>query len=1057
MAFAKTLLRSKLAWAAAAIVLLVGAYALFGFYAAPRIVRSQAIDYVRETYGRELAIGEVRIHPFKLQAEIKDVAIPDADGGPLLGFGRLFVDLEVSSLWERAIVLRDIALDAPRIRAVVRPDGSVNLADLAPPDDGTDEPPPALWVQSFALTQGEVDFVDQARRVPIERRFAPVAFTLKDFRTTPEGGGFTLAARSPNDEQFEWSGRFVLAPQIASQGEFKLTDLRLPGVAELLGDTLPFVVPQGQMDLAGRYDLVLGDELQLSLELPQVALTELALRAHGVDEDWVSIPALTVADVKVAMPANTVAVGGITLDGMQARVWMAPDGTLNTDQLFAGPAAVPATPAETAAPATADVAATSAPTAAPDAAGASATATTPATPATPASAASPDWTVAIGSVALRDAAVDFEDRTVTPAARFVLAPLSATIRDASLDLTQPLPLEFQAAINGSANLNGSGTLVPETTAADLAIEITGFELKDLQPYANGTTDLTIQRGTVGAKGRFAMAPAGSGKPEMSFAGNVSLAGFGSTDNTLNEDFVNFDRVELSKLEFTLAPDALSIDRVDVMKPFARVIISADGVLNAAAVFDPEGTAAAVAAAQAEAAAKAAEASRKKTRAEIRAAKAAEAEAAKARAAAPPASPLVETGMRIRIREVAIRDGTMDFSDFNVQPNFAAAVQSLGGTITGMSSDPNSRATVKLGGNVGEFSPVSIEGSVQPFAYDRHTDIALRFENISLPVFNPYSGKFAGYNIARGKLTTDLHYRIDARQLEAQHKIRIDQLEWGEATAAKDEATLPVKFATSLLKDADGVISLDIPVTGTLDDPKFRIGPIVWQIVKNILTKAVTAPFKALGALFKGAEEAQFVDFAPGQSSLDAMSAERLAALGKSLAPKPDLKLDVPIATDPETDGRALAEARFQAERAEAVATVLGGKKRARQQDAAEPLPAFDSLEPERQVEVLTALYAKLAGAPPVLPEPSVAADDELSRKERKARDLQASIDWLNAETRARATPLPTDLELLAQARAAAIQKALLTDTGLEPQRVFPARNGKVATSEGKVRLELTVR
>jgi hypothetical protein len=414
-------------------------------------------------------------------------------------------------------------------------------------------------------------------------------------------------------------------------------------------------------------------------------------------------------------------------------------------------------------------------------------------------------------------------------------------------------------------------------------------------------------------------------------------------------------------------------------------------------------------------------------------------------------------MRIRIREVAIRDGTMDFADFSVQPNFAAAVQSLGGTINGMSSDPNSRATVKLGGNVGEFSPVSIEGSVQPFAYDRYSDIGLRFENISLPLFNPYSGRFAGYNIAKGKLTTDLHYTIDARQLNAQHRIRIDQLEWGEATAAKGEATLPVKFATSLLKDADGVISLDIPVTGTLDDPKFRVGPIVWQIVKNILTKAVTAPFKALGALFKGAEEAQFVDFAPGQSSLDATTAERLAALGKSLAPKPDLKLDVPIATDAETDGRALAEARFETERTAAVAAVLGGKKRTRPEDAAAAPPAFESLEPERQLEVLTALYARLAGAPPVLPEPAAATDEDLSRKERKARELQASIDWLNTETRARATPLPTDLDQLAQARAEAIQKALLTDTGLEPQRVFPTRNGKVAMNEGKVRLELTVR
>ena len=158
-------------------------------------------------------------------------------------------------------------------------------------------------------------------------------------------------------------------------------------------------------------------------------------------------------------------------------------------------------------------------------------------------------------------------------------------------------------------------------------------------------------------------------------------------------------------------------------------------------------------------------------------------------------------------------------------------------------------------------------------------------------------------------------------------MRIDQLEWGEATAAKGEATLPVKFATSLLKDADGVITLDVPVAGTLDDPKFRIGPIIWQIIKNVLTKAVTLPFKALGSLFKGAEEAQFVEFTPGQATLDATVTERLGALGKSLVPKADLQLEIPLGSDLELDGRALAQARYEEARAAAMDTMLNGRRK----------------------------------------------------------------------------------------------------------------------------------
>ncbi|HWJ07183.1 MAG TPA: DUF748 domain-containing protein [Steroidobacteraceae bacterium] len=1038
-------MRSKWVWAVGGVVLLVGLYALLGFKLAPRLVRSQAIEYVRETYGRELAIGEVRIHPFKLQAEVRDLSLPDRDGKPMLGFQRLFVDFQVSSIWERAFVFREVAVDVPYVRTVIHADGSVNLADLAPPEDAEEEegPLPAVWIQHFALSDGIVQLLNNLRRHPVERHFEPVTFTLQDFRTTPEGGGFGLTARSRQEETFEWRGRFALEPEIASEGEFHVADLLVPGVAEFLGETLPFQLPRGHIDLDGTYAIKLGETFTLDVTLPQIKVTDTALRARGVEEDWIEVPSLVVSDTRLAMPANTVNVGALTFDSLKARLWLAADGQLNTDRLFASSgndaaAPGPASATPTAAPPTSDAA-------------------PPATAATPESTGTgPDWTLAIATVTVKSGALDFQDRTVRPTARFALTPLDVTLRGMSLDLTRPLPIEVATTINGGAKFAGSGELVPDTGALQLDVDVVGFKVKDLQPYVNGTTDLTIRAGTLAAKGRFAMGPAGTGEPELSFTGDGSLAGFRSIDNALEQDFLNFERVEVRKLSYAMAPDALSIDRVRVVKPFARVIVSSDGILNASAVFDPAGTAAAAAEAKAAAAAKTAEAARKKTRAEVRAEKKAADAAAKARAkaAAAPAPALKETGMPIRIREVTVTGGTMDFADYSVQPNFAAAIQSLGGRVSGLSSDPNSRATVDLDGNVGEFSPVNINGTVQPFAYDRYTDIGLKFQNISLPVFNPYSGKFAGYNIAKGKLTTDLHYTIEARRLNAQHRVRIDQLEWGEATAAKGEATLPVKFATSLLKDSDGVIDLDIPVSGTLDDPSFRIGPIVWQVIKNLMTKVVTAPFKALGALFKGAEEAQFIDFAPGQATVEATTAEGLAQLGRSLAPKPDLRLEVPIGVDAERDGQALAQARYEQERARAMTTVLGGgKKRAAD---APPLPDFDTLEPERRLEVLTALYRQLAGTAPQIPEPPAPAED-LPRKERKAQALQASLDWLEAEARKRATPLPGELERLGQARGEAIQKALLTNTGLAPERVFLARDGKVGAEGDRVRFELEIK
>jgi len=177
------LLKSKLVIAVAIIAALIGLYALLGFKVAPGFVRNKAFEYVRAEYGRELTLGEIRIHPFKLQFEARDIAFPDADGERMLGLARLFVDFEVSSLWKRAFYFSEVDLESPYVRALIRPDGAMNLADLAPrtsPEAGEDGAPPKVWIADLAVTDGVVDFLDRARSRPFERKFAPVRGAMRD-------------------------------------------------------------------------------------------------------------------------------------------------------------------------------------------------------------------------------------------------------------------------------------------------------------------------------------------------------------------------------------------------------------------------------------------------------------------------------------------------------------------------------------------------------------------------------------------------------------------------------------------------------------------------------------------------------------------------------------------------------------------------------------------------------------------------------------------------------------------------------------------------------------
>ena len=972
-------LRSKLFWVAAIPVALVGLYALLGFKVAPSIVRDQAQAFVREHYQRELAIGAIAIHPFKLQAEVRDLALPDADGRPMLGFERLFVDFEIASLWNRAFTFREVTVDAPLVRAVVRPDGSLNLADLALPEEEPEEPTPSVWVQHLGVGRGAIEFADESRPTPLARSFHAVGFALEDFRTTPEGGDFSFSARSPQDETFEWKGRFALEPVISSQGEFRIGALHAPGLLDFLGDARPFTLTQGTIDLNGAYRVSLGDVIELGVDLPSIALKDLSLRARDADSDWVRIPSLVVAGTSFALPAQTVTVQRVTLDGIEADAWMSADGSINLEQVFApAPSAGP----EEAAP--------------------------PAEP-TPAAAPAQPWTVTVGGIDVTNASIAFEDRTLTPASRFDLAPVNLRVADVSLDLSRPLPVRLDAVINQQARFDASGTLTLEPLAADLDLRLAKARMQILQPYVLPVADLTIMGGDLHVEGKATLAPPGGDAPEMAFAGNVAIDGFRSVDNSLKQDLVSFKRLELSKLRYAMAPDSLTIDRVLVLQPYARVIISPEKVINIAAVLDPDGT------------------------------------------APPPAQePAPADTFPIRIREIRVDGGRMNFSDFFVKPNFAADVQQLSGTITGASSAFDSRAKVSLAGKLDEFSPVSIQGELQPFAFDRYTDLGLKFENISLPIFNPYSTPLAGYNIAKGKLTTDLHYTIVDRKLDAQHRIRIDQLEWGEATATQGEATLPVKFATSLLKDKDGVINLDVPVGGTLDDPSFRIGPIVWQVIKNIIVKAVTAPFSLLGSLFAGAEEAQYIDFAPGEATLDAGTAERLGALAKSLAEKPELKLDVPIGALADLDQPALKEQAYRSAVEGAVAAHFAKKVK-----QGEPVPSYAALEADKKIDVLTELVKQQAGTTPQVPE-APEPPEGTPRAEAKALRQAAAVEYLETAARSGVTLPDTELTKLAEERAAAIERALLGGGALDPTRVFKVREGKVSANDGKVRFELAL-
>lgn len=946
--------------------LAVALYAALGFWWAPKLVRDAIERDGRAALGVPVTVGEVITHPFTLEMTVRDLRVGE-DAEPLLALERLYVDLELASLWRRAWVFKVVRINGPFARAIVRKDGSLNLADLMPEpqDDAVDEPLPAVWIQRLLVARGQVNFADHSRRRQPEKILAPIAFDLADFRTTPEGGGFTLAAVSETGESFEWRGQLSLQP-VSSAGSFSIRGLKARGVWEFASEQLPFELSAGELDLAGDYRFRLDPAMKLDATLPRITGTGLALREIDGDGDWVKLPALEVEGTRLSWASGEVDVDAVTVSGAQVQAWLEPDGRFNLDRLMAGP---PANAPPAAAAAAVD---------------------------TPDSEAS-DWQFRLARFSLVDASVDFQDRTVSPAVDFDITPLALTATDASLDLARQLPVSVQATIDGAARFSAEGWLVPETSQAEFQITLAGLALPKLQPYLADIAAVDLLDGVFSANGLATLAP-GNEAPWLRFKGASSLQSLRVVDRAQQEALVSFEQLDLDGIELALLPDALSVQRATVKRPYLRAAIASDQSLNLARVL-----------------------------------------VAEAPSAGPPPTPTP-----VRVDEIRLQSATLSFSDHFVQPNFEARIDALDGSIRGLSSAPGARAKVDLAGHVvNRFSPVTISGELNPFRYDEDTTLKLAFRNIDLPVFNPYSGRYAGFAIAKGKLSTELDYRIRERELVAGHHIVLDQLEWGEETESQEKVSLPIRLATSLLKDRDGVIDLDLPVTGTLDDPTFRVGPMVWQIVRNLVVKIVTAPFSFLGSLFEGAEDAQFVVFVPGESALTPEQQQSLAALAQGLAERPQLRIAVPAGVVPELDAEAITERRLSAALAVLAKTPDGEAF------------ALDALAADDQVDLLRDLYRQQFGKRPKIPDAPDPPEDADRAERRSLRDAH-DADWLASELRPRFAPDEAEVSALALARAAAIQEALLAEGGMDPARVFVSNVTPLAAREGQVSIELAL-
>ncbi len=482
---------------------------------------------------------------------------------------------------------------------------------------------------------------------------------------------------------------------------------------------------------------------------------------------------------------------------------------------------------------------------------------------------------AINNFIINNGQLDFLDKQPTENAQIALHKINFNIHGLSQDLSQSLPfaLSYYVAQSGENRLDGRVTPTPLKLQTRVAVN--KLALPALQPYLSGLAKVNLKQGKLSADGDLKLSNDQQGQIQGDFQGAVHINEFNTSDQTLNKRLLGWQTLAIDPVKIDFNPLSIAIREIALTQPYARFIVTEDRSTNFAQLVVNNDQ----------------QSSEKTTGSEEN----------------------KEPPLAIKIDKITVKDGDAYFADLSLQPQFATAIQSINGKIKGLSSGNSARADVNISGRIDDYGKMLINGKINPLAGDLYTDLAADFEKIELSSLTPYSGRYAGYSIDKGKLSLHLNYQIADNLLNSSNHLILDQFELGSSVESKESLNLPLKLVLALFKDRHGIIDISLPIKGDMNAPDFALGGLIMQAFVNIISKAVTSPFSMLANLVGGdAEQLNSVAFALGSARLADDQITQLGTLAQLLNKRPNLILEIQAVVDKEQDGLALKEQKLQA-------------------------------------------------------------------------------------------------------------------------------------------------
>ncbi|WP_050463939.1 DUF748 domain-containing protein [Herbaspirillum autotrophicum] len=820
---------------------------------------------------------------------LDDLSVQDKQSAPLLKTRHLNVKLGKLDVLKASGLIDQVSIDSPEIWAAMNSKDELNWAALAGSNSTTKTAPAKPAVAAPAASTAPA--APAAAAAPTQAAATPATATAP-----VAAPGIVLTKLTVRDGIVHWSDDANAAPrQNVSLGKLTVDAEQISTAANAKPATVSLSVienDKGTISFAGQVDPLkanvdgkitlsgielasyqnyvnrslraalsgkVSGETEAKMSGGQLALGKLNVQVEQLKLAPKSGPALTVKNIaldnaSLDLSARKASADALRVSGINGDLRRNTKGELNLQDMLPPTAATKTE--EKSAPKS-----------------------------TTKSAAATEWQARLQTFSIADSVVAYEDSSVTPVQKIRAEGINLKLENLSSLLDQQSKLSLQTKLNKNGKLTVTGQTAPHLKNVDLMLDGQNIPIAPFQAYFTEFLNVTLTSGTLSAKGKIAMVPPVNKQTlALNYNGSASLNNFRILDKLSATDFLRWKTLNLSGINAKIGGKPLiTLDKVALSDFYARAILSDKGKLNLQDIVVS------------------------KTPPTVPDNAPPPVTVAKTTTSSEPVTPAAPdpNAPVIRIGQIALQGGNINFTDNFVKPNYSANMTGMGGTIGAIASDKPEPAPIDLRGKIDNDAPLLISGTLNPLFKPMFLDIKASASGVELPRLTPYSTKYAGYPITKGKLSMDVSYKIEDEKLVAQNDVRIDQLTFGDRIDGPDATKLPVMLAVALLKDRNGQINLNLPISGSLSDPQFSIGGIIMRIFVNLIVKAVTSPFALISSAFGGGEELSYVEFAPGSAALTPAITGKLDSITKALDDRPALKLDIIGRVDPNVDTEGL--------------------------------------------------------------------------------------------------------------------------------------------------------